>query len=160
MGIEPPELFIGPADGKVLTNPLGGEMMIKLRDRDTSGAYSVHANVIPAGSPGPRPHIHRNHDEVFYVIEGEITVRIGARRIVAPAGSFVVVPRGEVHKPANPGSSPARVLLIFSPSGMDTFFEEAAERRMPLAQVPSDPETLKQLVEFTARFAYEFADDH
>ncbi len=151
-------IFVGPANGKDLTNPIGGGMVVKLRDEDTAGAYSVHDNTIPPGSPGPMPHIHHRHEETFYVLEGELTVRVGSRKIVAPAGSFVVVPRGVVHQPSNPGTEPTRVLLVFSPAGMDSFFEEAAEERMPLAVVPEDPAILERLRVFTERYDYEFAE--
>ena len=124
--------FVGPDAGKILMNPVGGRMAIKVLDEYTGGAYSIHDNTIPPGSPGPRPHLHRHHEEAFYVLEGELTVRVGPRKITAPTGSFVVVPRGVVHQPSNPGTEPTRVLLIFSPAGMDRFFEEAAEGRIPL----------------------------
>lgn len=151
-------LFVGPEDGEALTNPIGGRMVAKLRDADTGGAYSVHENTIPPGSPGPRPHLHRNHDETFYVLEGDLTLRVGSRRITAPAGSFAVIPRSAVHQPSNPGTEPTRVLLIFSPSGMDRFFEEAAEGRIPLQAEPTDPEVLEKLAAFTERYGYEFAE--
>jgi quercetin dioxygenase-like cupin family protein len=151
-------IFVGPGEGKDLTNPIGGAMVVKVRDEHTADAYSVHDNTIPPGSPGPRPHIHRRHEETFYVLEGELTVRVGARKIVAPAGSFVVVPRGVVHQPSNPGAEPARVLLVFSPAGMDGFFEAAAEGRMPLAAVPDDPVVLERLEAFTEKYGYEFAE--
>ena len=151
-------IFIGPGEGKDLTNPIGGGMVVKIRDEYTAGAYSVHDNTIPPGSPGPRPHLHRHHEETFYVLEGELTVRIGPRKIVAPAGSFVVVPRGVVHQPSNPGAQPTRVLLVFSPAGMDQFFEEAAEGRMPLAAVADDPAVLERLEAFTEKYGYEFAE--
>jgi quercetin dioxygenase-like cupin family protein len=149
---------VGPDDGKVLANPIGGQMVVKVRDEDTGGGYSVHDNTIPAGSPGPRPRIYRRHEEAFYVLEGELTVRVGQRTITAPAGSFVVVPRGVVHQPSNPGTQPTRVLLIFSPAGMDHFFEEAAEGRMPLQAVPTDPAVLEKLTAFTEKYGYEFAE--
>ena len=151
-------IFVGPGEGKDLTNPIGGGMVVKIRDEYTAGAYSVHDNTIPPGSPGPRPHLHRHHEETFYVLEGELAVRIGPRKIVAPAGSFVVVPRGVVHQPSNPGAQPTRVLLVFSPAGMDQFFEEAAEGRMPLAAVADDPAVLERLEAFTEKYGYEFAE--
>src|SRR5690348_16978394 len=117
MAIEDTGLFVSPDDGKVLVNPIGGRMVIKALAQATGG-YTLHENIVPAGSPGPLPHIHRNHDEAFYVLEGELTIRIGPRTITAPAGSFVVVPRGVVHQPSNPGARPTRALLIFSPAGM------------------------------------------
>jgi quercetin dioxygenase-like cupin family protein len=158
MRTEDEGLFVDPGDGKALPNPIGGRMVIKVRDEDTASAYSIHDNTIPPGSPGPRPHIHRHHEEAFYVLEGELTVRVGPRTITAPAGSFVVVPRGVVHQPSNPGTQPTRVLLIFSPAGMDHFFEEAAERRMPLQAPPTDPVVLEELTAFTEKYGYEFAE--
>ena len=158
MSAENGGIFVGPDEGKDLTNPIGGGMVVKIRDEYTAGAYSVHDNTIPPGSPGPRPHLHLHHEEAFYVLEGELTVRIGPRKIEAPAGSFVVVPRGVVHQPSNPGAQPTRVLLVFSPGGMDRFFEEAAEGRMPLAAVANDPAVLERLEAFTEKYGYEFAE--
>jgi quercetin dioxygenase-like cupin family protein len=158
MKTEDEGIFVGPGDGKALPNPIGGRMVVKVRDEDTGGGYSIHDNTIPPGSPGPRPHIHRYHDEAFYVLEGELTVRVGPRKITAPVGSFVVVPRGAVHQPSNPGTEPTRVLLIFSPAGMDHFFEEAAEGRMPLQAEPTDPEVQEKLAAFTEKYGYEFAE--
>ncbi len=156
--IEDGAVFVGPGEGKALPNPIGGRMVVKLRDGDTGGSYSVHDNVIPAGSPGPLPHLHRDHEETFYVLEGELTVRVGDRSITAPVGSFVVIPRGVVHQPSNPTREPARVLLIFSPAGMEHFFEEAAEGRIPLQATPTDPEVLEKRAAFTEKYGYEFSE--
>ena len=81
MRTENGSLFVGPADGKALPNPIGGRMVAKIRNEDTAGAYSIHDNTIPAGSPGPRPHIHRHNEEAFYVLEGELTVRVGPQKL-------------------------------------------------------------------------------
>ncbi|HLL39733.1 MAG TPA: hypothetical protein VK357_08695 [Rubrobacteraceae bacterium] len=35
-------IFVGPDDGKSLPNPVGGRMVVKVRDQDTSGAYSMY----------------------------------------------------------------------------------------------------------------------
>jgi mannose-6-phosphate isomerase-like protein (cupin superfamily) len=160
MSTEDGSLFVSPDDGKALPNPIGGRMVIKVRDDDTAGVYSIHDNTIPLGSPGPRPHIHRHHEEAFYVLEGELTVRVGPRTITAPVGSFVVVPRGVVHQPSNPGTQPTRVLLIFSPRGMDHFFEEAAEKRIPLQAAPSDPAVPEKLEAFTRKYGYVLRSSH
>ena len=155
--VESEGLFVGPDEGKTLPNPIGGRMVLKVRDGDTGGSFSVHDNIIPAGSPGPLPHLHRNHEETFYVLEGGLTVRVGKREITAPVGSFVVIPRGVIHQPSNPGTEPTRVLLIFSPSGMEHFFEEAAEGRIPLQVVPTDPDVLERRDAFARKYGYEFA---
>ena len=158
MRTEDEGIFVSPGAGKALPNPIGGRMVAKVRDEDTGGGYAIHDNTIPPGSPGPRPHIHRHHEEAFYVLDGELTVRVGTRKITAPAGSFVVVVRGAVHQPSNPGTEPTRVLLIFSPAGMDRFFEEAAEGRMPLQAAPTDPEVQEKLTAFSEKYGYEFAE--
>ena len=157
MKVESEGLFVGPDEGKPLPNPIGGRMVVKVRDEDTGGSFSVHDNVIPAGSPGPLPHLHRDHEETFYVLEGELTVRVGERTITAPVGSFVVIPRGVVHQPSNPTTESTRVLLIFSPSGMEHFFEEAAQERIPLQVVPTDSDVLEKRDAFAAKYGYEFA---
>jgi len=77
-------LSIGPDEGKVIQNPIGGWMVVKVGDEDTDGSYSVHDNIIPAGSHGPLPHLHRDHEETFYVLEGELIVLVGERRIRPP----------------------------------------------------------------------------
>ena len=158
MGTKEGGVFLPPDEGSALINPIGGRMAIKLRDGDTAGAYSIHDNILPAGSPGPRPHIHRRHEEAFYVIEGELTVRVGSRTITAPAGSFVVIPRGTVHQPSNRTAQPTRVLLIFSPGGMDSFFADAAAGRMPLQAPTDDPAILSAFETFAAKYDFAFAE--
>jgi quercetin dioxygenase-like cupin family protein len=149
-------IFVRPDEGKSLPNPVGGRMVVKIRDEHTAGAYSMYDNTIPAGSPGPRPHIHRDHEKAFYVLEGELTVWVETPTISAPAGSLMVVPRGVVHQPSNPGTQPTKVLLTFSPAGMDHFFEEAAESHMRLQAPPTDTAILEELEAFTKKYGLRF----
>ena len=48
MKVESEGRFVGPDEGRALPNPIGGRMVVKLRDGDTAGSFSVHDNVIPA----------------------------------------------------------------------------------------------------------------
>ncbi len=52
-----------------------------------------------AGERGAEPHVHREHTDSFYVLEGELTFRIGPdlERVSAPAGTFVAVPPNVIH---------------------------------------------------------------
>lgn len=149
---------IGPADGRNILNPIGGAMVVKLPDVATHDGFSVHDNILPPNSPGPRPHRHMQHDEIFYVISGTLAVWIEGTSWIAPTGSFVVIPRGASHRPSNPGSEPVHVLLFFTPGGMDTFFTEAADRHIQLATIPTDPIAVATLADFSARYGLEFAD--
>ena len=51
---------------------------------------------MPQGSGPPIPHIHPI-DEWFYVIEGELTLKLGEQTIAGRAGNFLWIPRGTVH---------------------------------------------------------------
>jgi mannose-6-phosphate isomerase-like protein (cupin superfamily) len=75
-------------------------------------------------------HSHPETDELFYVIEGTLTIRLDDREITLQAGDLYVVPRGVRHQPVSPDG--ASVLLI-EPSATvntgDTPSELTAERR-------------------------------
>ena len=56
---------------------------------------------------------------------GNINVKIGDETIEGKPGSFVRIPRGTPHTFWNTGSTPAKLLAIFSPAGFEEFFVEA-----------------------------------
>ena len=86
----------------------------------------MKARVVGPGD-GPPLHTHEAQDESWYVLEGELRFKLGDTMQAAPAGSFVFVPRGTVHAFQNVGPGPARILVIFTPAGMEPFFERFAE---------------------------------
>jgi quercetin dioxygenase-like cupin family protein len=84
---------------------------------------------------GPPPHRHSREDEAFYVLDGELDFEVDGRAIRAAAGSWVTLPRGTLHAFRNTGQSPARMLIVVNPSGLEKFFaevgHEAAGRSSP-----------------------------
>ena len=50
------------------------------------------------------------------------------------------------------------MMLVFSPTVMDRFFEEAARRRVPLQAESDDPAVREELVSFTEKYGYESAE--
>jgi quercetin dioxygenase-like cupin family protein len=88
-------------------------------------------------------HYHTKIEEIFYVLEGELTLRAGDRVVRGGPGTFVFVPIGAAHSFGNPGSSPARMLLVTAPPGHERYFEELSAL---LAQGgPPDPEAIAAL---------------
>jgi quercetin dioxygenase-like cupin family protein len=86
---------------------------------ETGGSFEV---IEYAGPAVPPPHIHREHDELFYVLEGSFNFVIGDANQEAGVGSLVWVPRGTRHGfQIQPGS---KALLIIIPAGLEGFFEE------------------------------------
>ena len=92
---------------------------------------------MPPGG-GPPPHIHRNEDETLYIVEGRCDFLLGEETITGGVGDFVNVPRDTVHRFHNAGTTVARMILTFSPAGIEHFFEETLERALDPAQVAGE----------------------
>jgi quercetin dioxygenase-like cupin family protein len=71
-----------------------------------------------AGEPGPDPHVHHEHVDAFYVVEGELQFRVGpdVEPVRAPAGTFVLVPPDVVHAFDNVSDARVRWLNFHAPS--------------------------------------------
>jgi quercetin dioxygenase-like cupin family protein len=108
----------------------------------TEGKLGLVEIQMQAPAAGPPVHIHHGHDEAFYVLAGELTVRIGERTITAPAGSFVFVPTGTAHGFANRGPDEARLLVFSLPAGLERALEEVSEIA-PNADGPLDMDGLQ-----------------
>jgi quercetin dioxygenase-like cupin family protein len=80
------------------------------------------------------PHTHAREDECSYVLKGELACYVGGEVVLAPAGSYVVKPRGVPHAFYNGGSDTVRVMEILTPGGsFEGYFdeyEEVASRKM------------------------------
>ena len=60
------------------------------------------------------PHLHRDFEEVIYVLSGSGTTHAESGEIPLHAGEMVLIPAGEKHMTVNTGSEPL-VLLCFFP---------------------------------------------
>jgi quercetin dioxygenase-like cupin family protein len=114
---------LGAGEGRV--TPVGARErnVWKVTGDRSGGLLDVCENVTEPGA-GPPLHIHHASDETYYVLEGTFTVRLGEQTFTATPGTFVFIPRGTVHAFMNAGPAPARLLLTFSPGGVDRFFED------------------------------------
>jgi glyoxylate utilization-related uncharacterized protein len=82
--------------------------------------------LVPPGG-GPPPHIHTREEETFYLLEGQLEVLLGEETVLAGPGDFVSVRRGTVHRFRNTSAETARVILTFTPAGIEHWFEETLE---------------------------------
>ena len=127
---------------------LGGRVAIKAGSEQTSGRFSQLEFDDPRGTAPPL-HIHHGEDETFYVVSGSVTVLVGDERIEADAGDFVFAPRGTPHAYVVT-SERARMLVTFSPGGVEEFFVEAGMpddgSGVPPVQPPPDPDELARAV--------------
>ena len=85
---------------------------------ETAGGYSISEWWMAPNTTGPGAHAHPE-DDVFYVLEGTMAVRVGDDWIDAPPGSFVLVPAGVQHDFENRSAAPARVLNFSHPGDFE-----------------------------------------
>lgn len=115
-------LHLHPGGGR--SYPCGTMQAVFKADGDESGdRYSVSEWWLDPHSAGVDPHVHEANEEIFYVLRGKVTFRVGDEVIDAPAGSFLRVPPGVSHGFSNRTGQRAGLLNVFLPGG----FEE----RMP-----------------------------
>jgi mannose-6-phosphate isomerase-like protein (cupin superfamily) len=80
---------------------------------------------LPPGSGGPPQHIHREHDEMFFVVSGTVRFISGDEHLDVPAGGLVTTPIGTPHTFSNPDpSQPATMLCTVTPDRYVNYFRE------------------------------------
>jgi len=83
-------VILGPGEGR--SYPMGRIRALFKADGDETGkAYSISEWWLDANTKGPGAHSHPE-DDIFFVIEGTMSVLVGERWIDASQGSFVLVP--------------------------------------------------------------------
>lgn len=82
------------------------------------------------------------------MLEGTPTFRLDDDVFVARPGDFVNVPKGTLHNFRNDSDQPIRMILTFTPAGIEKFFEECLERAWDITQECPD-----NLAEVGARYA-------
>src|SRR5207244_2530636 len=93
--------------------------MLGLSDTQTGRGFEV---IEYSGPATPPPHVHKHHDEVFYIVQGSFSFVIGHDPVEAPEGTLVFVPRSTRHGfTVEPGS---RALLFIIPGGLEGFFRD------------------------------------
>ena len=79
----------------------------------------------PEFGPVP-PHVHDDHTDSFYVLEGEVEFTIGDETVRGGPGTFFAAPPGVRHGFGIPGPGRARFLNIHAPGAR--FFAGVRER--------------------------------
>jgi quercetin dioxygenase-like cupin family protein len=106
----------------------GAGVVIKASGEHTLGQLAVMESAYPPGL-SVRPHVHAGEDEMFYLLEGELSGFCGEDRWTATPGTFVFVPRDCLHGFDVTSSEPARAIVITGPPRLDR--QVAASGRRP-----------------------------
>ena len=82
---------------------LGAPVIIKSGGRSDQLFFADHP--VPPGYRVPL-HVHAEEDELFYILEGEITLDSAEGPCTAGPGAFVHLPHGVAHGYRNAGATP------------------------------------------------------
>ena len=99
-------------------------ILVRVPAEVSSGAFTLFEEVPPlADTP---LHVHRNEDELFYVLEGEHVFRVGDEEHRVGPGGLVFPPRGVPHAQRRVVPGHGRELVLTTPGGFEGFFRELA----------------------------------
>jgi mannose-6-phosphate isomerase-like protein (cupin superfamily) len=118
--------------------PASVQSKVLVRSEQSAGRVAAIQIAVPAGWEGPPLH-HHDFDEAFYVLDGELILRVGDELVSARPGALAFAPGGVHHTVANPGAAPARYLLVCTPGGFERYFEPSSSKPYPETTVVGPP---------------------
>lgn len=104
----------------------GERFSIRVPSEETNGAYTM-LEIVADHRNGTPMHVHQNEDEHFIILEGTARFAYGDKTADAPAGTNITVRRGIPHAWCNLCKSSLRMLVLFTPGGIDELFRTAAK---------------------------------
>ena len=134
---------------------LQNRTLIKATAESTGGAYGLLESWVPPGASPPL-HVHYREDEIFWVLEGELTIRCGERTFGAGPGCYIALPRGVPHTFVVEGDANVHMLTLLSPGGGERFFVEAGRPAEGPGLPPEAPLDLAALERIAHRFGMAF----
>jgi quercetin dioxygenase-like cupin family protein len=104
-----------PGEGLAIENPVGDVLTFKATAETSCGALTAVETIASPGE-GPPLHVHRDHEETIYTLDGHFRVQLADVLVDASPGSFVFIPRGTAHTWQNVGDAPGRLLATIMPA--------------------------------------------
>jgi mannose-6-phosphate isomerase-like protein (cupin superfamily) len=117
----------------VVCQPGEGEHVLQMRACVTvklpvgatrDGSVSAAEFSMPPGF-GPPLHVHHREDELLQILEGSVRIVCGDSDVVVEAGGFAYLPRDVPHTFRVHGDTPARMLAVFTPGGVEAMFVDS-----------------------------------
>jgi mannose-6-phosphate isomerase-like protein (cupin superfamily) len=149
--LKPGAHVLGPESGEILGDPESVIDRFMIATDRTEGRFAlIEHRLAPRALAAPL-HLHTREDEWSFVLEGAVGVFAGGSELVVEEGDLLFKPRGQWHTFWNAGDSPARILELISPAGLEELF-----RRLDLSPELMEPETLSRLAaEFGAQVDFD-----
>ena len=121
---------------------IDGLAHVRVSGEETDGRYSVLEILVPEGDMPPL-HVHHEEDEVFHILDGEVTLFLPGVEVPLATGETFRAPQGVPHT-YRVDSPSARWLVFCAPARFDAFVravsEPAPSEELPPRGRPFDPE--------------------
>jgi len=105
----------------------GMDLVFKLNKRDTRGHMACDEVTMKPGFLGAPPHMHKEIDEVCYVLEGTVNIMVGDEVFEVNAADWHLRPRGIVHTFWNSSKQTAKFIDIYLPGGHEEYMMDLAK---------------------------------
>ena len=141
--------FVVPAGGgKRHASPTPGRFFdLKLLGCETAESIMMFEETLPPGTASLY-HLHHESDEVAWVLEGEITFKIGETITTGGPGTCAYMPRDVAHAWKNTGNETGRVLFLYTPASAGGYIEAIADHH-------TTPMTDTERDEYCARYRWQ-----
>ena len=125
--------------------------------KDTGGSFALAEGLVPRGAEPP-PHTHTREDEAFYILEGEMSVRVGGQTMDAGPGDLVYLPRGIEHS-FELETPTVKALFLITPAGLEEAFKQLGEpaQGFTLPPPPEEPPDVERMMAIFEAYGNEFA---
>jgi mannose-6-phosphate isomerase-like protein (cupin superfamily) len=127
------------ADAPPLERPV-----FRFASGQTGGLATLAEVRLPPLTAGPNLHVHTREDEMFFVLDGVMTVQVGDQLHEIAAGGLAWGARGTPHAFANRAKDPLRLMIMWIPGGAEGLFLDMREHLQTAGGVP-DPQVVADL---------------
>lgn len=122
----------------------GMDIRVWVRSKWTGGVYSCVECAVAPKVMGPPPHLHKELDELMYVLEGTASVLVGGEVAEIPAGGWHFRPRNLKHTFWNSSEKPLRFVDMYFNQPFEEFLERLFHELTPENGYPEGSEQLRQ----------------
>ena len=141
--------------GEGLHTPLGAVGAVhKVPGRVMGGRAAIVEHTLRPRHLAAPMHRHSREDELSIVLSGQLGAKLGDDVVFAPAGSYVLKPRGQWHAYWNAGEHELRFIELLVPAGVEGYFERLS-RLLASASAPSHDDVELLADEYGLQFDFQ-----
>jgi quercetin dioxygenase-like cupin family protein len=135
---------------------LGHLVTVHVPGENTEGRFSFLEHLSP---PAERPplHIHNREGQLWYVLEGELTVNLAGQTRRCGPGEWAYGPPGVPHTHEVTSRTPARILEVNSPAGFEDFVAAAGQPAEEL-RLPAGPPDFSRAIALAPDYGIDLVD--